>query len=229
MEVAVQMTAAMRAKMVLTLALVTSLIAAILFGAAGRTDLPMFWAVIAVFASLFLIAMWSADPDLVQERRKPGPGGKDHSLRWNAILVFVAVLVTAGLDVGRRHWSDSVPLAAQITALVLVGAGLSLAGWASRTNRFHSSVARIQRDRGHHVVTTGPYAFIRHPTYLAGILWFPLTGLALGSWYAAALGLIAMPLFLRRLFIEEGMLFAELEGYREYAARVPYRLVPHVW
>lgn len=223
------MTTAMRLQLLLTLLLVATLLGAILFGAAGRTDIPMFWAFIALFTSVFLIAMWNADPDLLKERRKPGPGGKDHSLRWNAIVVFLGLLVVAGIDVGRRHWSDSVPLPLQIASLILIGAGLSLAGWASRTNRFHSSVARIQRDRGHHVITTGPYAFVRHPTYLAGITWFPLSGIALGSWYAAAIGLLSIPLFLRRLFIEEGLLFAELEGYREYAQRVPYRLLPHIW
>ena len=201
----------------------------VLFGMAGRTDLPMFWAYLGGMGVLLFIFASKADPELLKERRKPGPGGKDHSLRWNAIVVMLATFTVAGLDVGRFHWSDTVPRWAQVLALLAVLAGMSLAGWASRVNRFHSSVARIQRDRGHVVVTAGPYQYLRHPTYAAEMLSFPLTAMALGSWWAAVPALFMIPLFLRRLFIEERMLFAELEGYREYAERVPWRLIPHLW
>ena len=218
-----------RARIVFGLLLVFAAMGGVLFGAAGRWDVPMFWAYLGTITAIFSFFSMRADPELMKERRKPGPGGKDHGLRWNATLVWVTSLIVAGLDVGRFHWSDSVPIWLQIPALALIVAGLSLAGWASRTNRFHSSVARIQRDRGHHVVTSGPYQYLRHPTYAAAMMWFPLTAVALGSWWALLPALLAVPLFLRRLFIEEGMLFAELEGYTEYAAKVPYRILPGVW
>lgn len=203
--------------------------AAILFGFAGRFDLPMFWAYLGSMAALPLLFVWIMEPELMKERRKPGPGGKDCGLRRNVVLVMLAVFVVAGLDAGRYHWSDAVPRWAQISALVLVIACMCLAGWASRVNRFHSAVVRIQSDRGHHVITTGPYQYVRHPTYAAAMLWLPLTGTALGSWWAVVPASLAIPLFLRRLLIEERLLFAELEGYREYSSRVPWRIIPGLW
>lgn len=206
------------------------LLSAILFGSAGRTDLPYFQAYIGILLVLLATAAIAPDADLMKERRKPGPGGRDLTLRRNAILVMVAHWIIAGLDVGRFHWSDAVPRWLQVLALVMLAAGFALSAWAVRTNRFFSSVARIQRDRGHHLVTSGPYRFIRHPGYAAAIMWFVVSGIALGSWLSAvpaALG--GVLLFLRRLRIEESLLFAELEGYREYAQRVPYRLVPGLW
>ncbi|MGH9817482.1 MAG: methyltransferase family protein [Candidatus Acidiferrales bacterium] len=207
-----------------------TLFIAALFGAAGRWDLPMFWAYSGVLLSVMLVSLIGADRDLMKERQKPGPGGKDHALRWLAIVVMLAHFIIAGLDVGRGHWSDTVPRWMQVVALAVIAAALGLSKWASMTNRFFSAVVRIQRDRGHHLVDTGPYAHIRHPGYAAAIGWFLLSGVALGSWLAAAIGAIfGAPLFLRRLFIEERMLLAELEGYTEYAQRVPYRLIPGIW
>lgn len=199
------------------------------FGAAGRWDLPMFWAYFCVLVGMMLLALIGADRDLMKERQKPGPGGKDYSLRWLAITVMIAHFAVAGADAGRYHWSDTVPRWMQIAALILIAGALGFSKWATMTNRFFSSVVRIQRDRGHRVVDSGPYAYIRHPGYAAAITWFVMSGIALGSWYSVAIALLGVPLFFRRLFIEERTLFAELEGYREYATRVPWRLIPRVW
>lgn len=205
-------------------------ITVLLFGPAGRWDLPFFWAYIGMITLVLLAAFTAVDEDLMKERRKPGPGGQDLTLRRNALLVMSLHFVLAGLDVGRFHWSDNMPQWLQAAGLVSILAAMSLSAWASSTNRFFSSVARIQRDRGHHLITGGPYQFIRHPGYAAAITWFAVSGIALGSWISivpAAIG--GVFLFLRRLRIEEALLFAELEGYREYAQRVPYRLVPGIW
>ncbi len=204
--------------------------AGILFGAAGRWDVPQFRAYVLTLGIIFIIALLNVDRDLVKERAKPGPGGQDLGLRRNAILVMVAHWALAGADVGRFHWSDTVPRWGQWAGLATMVAALSLSFWAVRTNRFFSSVARIQRDRGHVLVTGGPYRFIRHPGYAASITWFLVSGIALGSWLSilpSAVG--GVLLFLRRLRIEEKLLFAELEGYREYAQRVPWRLCPGIW
>jgi protein-S-isoprenylcysteine O-methyltransferase Ste14 len=202
----------------------------LLFGSAGRWDLPFFQAYIGIMFILFFAAFFIPDKDLIAERRKPGPGGQDVGLRRNAILVMAVHWAVAGVDVGRLHWSDTVPFWLQVPALAGIAAALSLSAWAVRSNRFFSSVARIQRERGHVLVTAGPYQYIRHPGYAASIGWFVLSGVALGSWLsvvpAAAGGIF---LFLRRLRIEEALLLVELEGYREYAQRVPYRLVPGIW
>lgn len=199
------------------------------FGAAGRWDLPMFWAYFGVLVTMMLLALIGADRDLMKERQKPGPGGKDYALRWLAVTVMVAHFAVAGADAGRYHWSDTVPQPLQVIALLLIAGALGFSKWATTVNRFFSSVVRIQRERGHRVVDSGPYAYIRHPGYAAAITWFVMSGIALGSWVAAAVALLGVPLFFRRLFIEERTLFAELEGYREYAQRVPWRLIPHVW
>ncbi len=201
----------------------------VLFGAAGRWDIPMFWAYLAVLAAAISLSLIGADRDLLKERQKPGPGGKDHALRWLAIAVMLAHFSVAGLDVGRHHWSDSVPRWMQVAALALIAACMALSKWAASTNRFFSSVVRIQRDRGHHLVDTGPYAYIRHPGYTAAVLWFLASGIALGSWLSVAVALLGVPLFFRRLFLEERVLLAELQGYREYAQRVPWRMIPRVW
>jgi len=99
-----------------------------------------------------------------------------------------------------------------------------------RVNRFFSSVIRIQTDRGQHVVTTGPYAFVRHPGYTAGMLIIVASGPALGSWLAAALVVIfSLPFLLYRAITEDRILQLELAGYSDYAARVRCRLVPGIW
>jgi protein-S-isoprenylcysteine O-methyltransferase Ste14 len=201
----------------------------VVFGAAGRWDIPMFWAYIGVVITMMMLAMIGADRDLMKERSKPGPGGQDFSMRWILIGVMLAHLAVAGVDVGRYHWSDTVPFWLQIVSLALIAAAITFAKWATSTNRFFSSVVRIQRDRGHRVVDTGPYAYIRHPGYAAGITWLLVSGMALGSWASAAVAALGIPFYFRRLFLEERVLLAELEGYREYAQRVRWRLIPQVW
>ena len=100
---------------------------------------------------------------------------------------------------------------------------------AMHENRFFSAVVRIQRDRAHRVVDSGPYAIVRHPGYLGMVLGMPFSGLALGSFLSAAIGLALSALFVRRVRFEDAFLRCNLEGYAEYAGRVRHRLVPHVW
>src|SRR5437016_4917320 len=108
--------------------------------------------------------------------------------------------------------------------------GGALALGAMRVNRFFSSVIRIQTDRGQRVVTTGPYAFVRHPGYTAGILVIVASGPALGSWLAAALVVIfSLPFLLYRTTTEDQILQVELAGYSDYATRVRWRLLPGIW
>src|SRR5262249_1493116 len=111
-----------------------------------------------------------------------------------------------------------------------VAAGYALALWAMRVNRFFSSVLRIQTDRGKHVVTTRPYAFVRHPGYTAGVLIIVASGPALGSWLGAALVVtFSLPFLFYRPIREDQILQAELTGYSDYAARVQWRLLPGIW
>jgi protein-S-isoprenylcysteine O-methyltransferase Ste14 len=204
------------------------LVAAILFGAAGRADIPMFWLYLAVLAGVSIAGLFLIDEDLAQERMRPG--GQPLDLRlWLGFLLCIAHWAIAGLDRGRFHWSDNVPLALRLGAIVVFAAGLSLFVWAMHVNRFFSSVVRIQRERGHHVVASGPYRWVRHPGYAGALAAVVASGIALCSWLAAAVGALGVPLLLRRVIVEDRTLLAELPGYPEYAQTVRWRLLPGVW
>jgi protein-S-isoprenylcysteine O-methyltransferase Ste14 len=169
------------------------------------------------------------DQELLQERMHPGGQAPPLGLKLFTIVLLVHFII-AGLDRGRLHFSDTVPPWLQGVALAVLAATYVLVLWAMRVNRFFSSVVRIQSDRGHFVVTTGPYAVIRHPGYLAGILVVVASGIALGSWLAAALLIVtSLPFLLYRAITEDRVLLAQLPGYREYAARVHWRLIPGLW
>jgi protein-S-isoprenylcysteine O-methyltransferase Ste14 len=202
---------------------------AALFVSAGTLALPTYWVYFGTFAGLFAASLVLVDPDLVRERIRPG--GKRAPRRLHLFTVALLVhWIVAGLDHGRFHWSDTVPLFLQWLALAAVAAGYALSLWAMRVNRFFSSAVRIQSDRGQVVVTAGPYAYVRHPGYIAAILLVSASGIALDSWLATAfLIACAVPFLLYRTVAEDRMLRAELPGYREYAERVRRRLLPAIW
>jgi protein-S-isoprenylcysteine O-methyltransferase Ste14 len=108
-------------------------------------------------------------------------------------------------------------------------AGYCIFSWAMITNRFFSLRARIQQEKGHYPVTTGPYRFVRHPGYLGMLLVVLMQPLILGSIWAAIPALATAGLLLWRTDLEDGTLMLELKGYEEYAWTVKYRLVPGVW
>lgn len=206
-------------------AMANAVIATVLMAAAGTFTDPWLWAYVAVVAATTFYALMTIDEDLARERfHPPSPGADRVSLRA-VRLMAVGHLLIGALDAGRWHLA---PVASPIRAAAL--AGMAAAFWmvfySMRANRFFSSVVRIQTDRGHHVVDRGPYAIVRHPGYAGMILGVPLSGLALGSWLAAALALAYSALIFRRVLFEDGYLRANLAGYEDYAARVRYRLVP---
>ncbi len=206
-----------------------ALMGALLFGCAGRWDLPMFWAYLGVWMAQFLIASFVADPSLAKERLRPGPGGKDYLTLFVVTPLWLGQHAIAGLDVGRFHWSDRVPLAVQGIGLVAMAAALAVTLWAVAVNRFFSSVIRIQTDRGHHLVTSGPYRYVRHPAYACSPFFLIGGGLALGSWLAALVGLLLVIPILLRTAREDRILRDQLEGYAAYAQKVRYRIFPGVW
>lgn len=207
------------------------LIAGILFGAAGRWDVPMFWAYVGLWFTLGMIVTLTADLDLARERWRPGGESKDNlaALRLLGMLLMGGQWVIAGLDVGRYHWSDTVPIGVQALGLAGLTAALAVVRWAQSVNRFFSSAIRIQRDRGHHVVTSGPYRYVRHPGYTAFSLGWICSALILGSWWSLVPSLAFIALLVRRTAVEDRFLQAELEGYAEYARKVRYRLLPGLW
>jgi protein-S-isoprenylcysteine O-methyltransferase Ste14 len=205
------------------------LVAVALFAAAGTVAIPTYWIYLAIFAAVFVASFLWLDPDLARERMRPGGKKPSLALRLVSGVLFVHWVI-AGLDHGRFHWSDTVPATLQWTALIALAAGYAFCLWAMRVNRFFSSIVRIQNDRGQVVITTGPYAIIRHPGYLAGIVIVVASGPALDSWIASAvLAVCTLPFLLYRAATEDRVLLAELPGYRDYAKRVRWRLLPGIW
>lgn len=166
-------------------------------------------------------------PELLEERDAP-PSDRDRSSRLIAIPLMLGHLISAGLDVGRYHWSP-IPLPLTLLGLMLLLAAMALVGWTQLTNPFASSAVRIQAERDQQVISTGPYAFVRHPMYLGVLLFVLGSPLALGSWVSAPFVLPMLAVFVRRTLFEDRMLHDELKGYREYAARVRWRVVPGVF
>jgi len=172
-------------------------------------------------------------PGMEAERAK---FGKAQDVKpWDKILAPLVALsvgfplyIVAGLD-HRFSWSPVFPIWLNIVGLFLCVLGYSIAGWALIENRFFSSIVRIQIERGHEVCDSGPYRFIRHPGYAGNLL--PLVGivLALSSLWAIIPATVALILVIIRTELEDRTLQEELPGYRDYARRVRYRLIPWIY
>ena len=203
---------------------------AFLFGAAGRFDIPVFWLYLATWG-LYMTATYvlalRVNPDLVRERMKP-PSDRDRMTRRMAAFPGFGHLIVAGLDVGRYHWS-SVSWAGHGLGFVLLVTGMSFVAWTFMTNRFASTAVRIQHERNQTVITTGPYAIVRHPMYLGTFMVALGSPLALGSWWSLLAVFPIIPIFIRRTLLEDAMLHDELPGYRDYATKTKWRIVPGVF
>jgi len=207
----------------------------ILFGAADTLNWPEAWIYLALSAVMsFGGGFWLArhDPALLAERLD-SLIQRDQK-RWDKILMVVMLalwigwLILLGLDAKRFHWSD-VPLPVQIAGFVLVCLGSYVVWLTFKENSYAAPVIKIQKERGHLVVSTGSYAYVRHPMYAGALLIIAGTPLLLGSWWGLTAGAALMLLIALRAVLEERTLAAELAGYADYAARVRYRLVPHLW
>jgi len=210
-----------------------ALFIALLFVPAGRLDWWAAWIFIgAFFLSVSVLFLWlkRKDPALLKERRQGGENVKGWDkviIRIYSVVLFV-LLITAGLDAGRFGWAP-VP-----TVLRILGGAALLAamviGWRTfLANTFLGGMVRIQRERGHTVVTTGPYRYVRHPMYVGVILSILGIPLVLNSFWALVPGGMIVILFVIRTALEDRTLIEELEGYKEYAERVRFRLLPYVW
>ena len=218
-----------RLLLVLAALAITAAIGAILFGAAGRMDLPFVWAYLAIMGALGVFVTAFIDLGLLKERVRPGPGAMDARVIVPLKLLGWAGLIFAAVDIGRLKISATVPLPVGVATMVGVAAGLGLAIWAMLVNRFFSPVVRLQEERGHHLITAGPYRSVRHPGYTGTLVSVLCIGPALGSWLATIPMVIFALLILRRARLEDRFLHDKLEGYAAYAQRVRYRLLPGVW
>jgi protein-S-isoprenylcysteine O-methyltransferase Ste14 len=195
----------------------------------GQWRSPLIWSFVGGMSALVLYALTTIESDLANERfHPPAPGVDAVSLRWIR-GVALATVVVSPLDGGRFHWSPPIPDAVRVAALIGSLAASLLCFRAMIVNRFFSVVIRIQDDRGHRVVDSGPYAIIRHPGYAGMIVGVPLMAIALGSLWGLAFASAYAALILRRVRMEDRFLRAHLPGYSNYTARVTARLVPGVW
>jgi protein-S-isoprenylcysteine O-methyltransferase Ste14 len=206
----------------------------LLFLAAGTLHWPAAWLYLATTAVLGLtVGLWLAkvDPDLLAERMKPmmqkGQPAADKKLMLALGFAGLIWLLAIGLD-RRWHWSD-VSLALQALGYALFLAATALMLRVVRENSFAAPVVKVQAERGHRVIDTGPYAFVRHPMYSGAVLYFAGIALLLGSWWGLILSSVFFVLFSIRAAIEERALIDGLPGYADYLARVRYRLVPGLW
>jgi len=205
--------------------------AAILFISSGRLDWMWTWAYLGVSAGIGIINLMIMSPELIAERGEI----KENVKAWDKVLAtIVGVLAlgaffVVGLD-ERFGWSPQLDSAIHLAALIFYALGQGLFSWAMASNKFFSSVVRIQMDRNQTVATGGPYQYVRHPGYVGYIISFFLaTPLALGSLWAPIPGGLGALLLIIRTALEDRTLLEELDGYKAYAKRVRYRLLPGIW
>ena len=215
------------AQVILRSAIAFALLAAALFVPADTPRIPEFWLYLAINGALIMASLLWLPPDLLEERMRPG--GKSPGPAYIPVtLVPILSWVVAGLD-HRFHWTDTVPLWLRAAGFAILIASFALFFWAMSVNRFFSSVPRIQTERGHHLVTDGPYRYVRHPGYIGAIGLVLGSGLALGSWLSELVFTPALGMLLYRTLKEDAQLQSALPGYCDYAARVRWRWVPGVW
>ena len=204
-----------------------------LFASSWKWDWWNAWVYIVIYLAFLAfnaIVLLGRHKELVEERSQIGEGAKG----WDKIigtitgLGGIAILIVAGLDV-RFGWPDTIRLGTQIIAFVLLALSYPLFTWAMVSNKYFSTVVRIQKERGHQVQTGGPYRIVRHPGYASLLISYITIPIALGSlWACLPMALLVVNLFLRTA-LEDRTLLAELEGYKEYVAQVRDRIIPGVW
>jgi protein-S-isoprenylcysteine O-methyltransferase Ste14 len=214
----------------------TLLLPAVLFLAAGTLRWPWAWAYYSMLVLSTVIGralVIRRHPELIAERAHYRE--KQDAKAWDRVLVQIVAAVgplvswvIAGLDY-RFGWSPAVPVVLRWIALVMVALGMFFANWAMVANRFFAAVVRIQKDRGHEVVSSGPYHVVRHPGYAGGVLAWLATPLMLGTLWAYIPALLTIAAMVVRTALEDQTLHRELPGYAEYARCTRYRLLPGVW
>ena len=210
--------------------------AALLFAAAGRLDLPRAWlflvvSLVGMFGQTAIVA--AVNPGLVNHRgswkkKKDTEPWDKVLLMTYGLLAFYVLPVVMGLDVGRYRWSSLGPWAVVVGTL-LFAAGTVILTWAMLVNTHFETTVRIQHDRGHRVVTAGPYRIVRHPGYVGASLWALAGPLIVGSAFGLIPAAGAVAILIVRTVLEDKTLQAQLPGYTQYASKTKYRLLPPIW
>ena len=207
---------------------------ALMFVSAGTLHWWGAWVYLMLMIALSLtlgVSLARRDPGLMNERLSP-PIQRDQAAADKVLLSILLVAIFAwlglmGLDF-RYGWSAVPSWLLAIGGVVLL-VGIWICYLTMLENSFAAPVVKIQGERGQHVITTGPYSYVRHPMYAGAILYFAGTALLLGSWWGLASVVLFIVLLAIRIFIEEQALRTGLQGYDDYAANARYRLIPLVW
>lgn len=219
-------------RVVIQLLVTFLVIIVLLFVPAGTLDWPQAWWLTVVLLGSMVMAIvyvMRVNPDVIAARQKFGEGTKgwDLFIVTLAIVGIVAVLPAAGFEV--RFGGGALPLPVILLGYVIYCAGFIVMTWAQGHNRHFEPTVRIQSDRDHSVVDTGPYAHVRHPGYISGSLFTLGMALALGSAWAVVPAVFTVMVLLVRTILEDRTLREELPGYADYARRVRYRWLPGIW
>jgi len=209
--------------------LVFAAMALVFFWSAGTFRYWQAWAYMAILLipMLFVVAwLFRNDPELLERRMKAKERERrQRNIQMIGSLFFLGIYLLPGFD--RRYGWSSVPVAVVIAADILVLAGYGLVFLVFRENRYASRVVEI--DEKQTVITTGPYALVRHPMYVGVLIMYVLAPLALGSYWAVLPALPLIFILVARIRNEEKVLAEKLAGYREYMQRVKFRLIPGIW
>jgi protein-S-isoprenylcysteine O-methyltransferase Ste14 len=207
------------------------LVGAVLLLASGKLNWWIAWIYLAAMVLIMIANAIAMDPSLLVERSELQEGTK----KWDVALAsFVAIWepmsiwIIAGLD-NRFGWPQISLPSLQVVAFIFFLLGSLIGTWAMSSNRYFSATVRIQKDRNHQVVTTGPYRYVRHPGYVGGIIAMLMTSFALGSLVAQIPSFLVASGFVLRTSLEDKVLQKELVGYKEYAKEIRYRLFPMIW
>lgn len=207
--------------------------AGIIFLAGGRLDYGPAWLylALAVAGTTVVHGLTPRGSDLAAHRARNARSGEawDRKLMGLYFLLTLVTFVVAGLDSGRYAWSGSLPTAATVTGAMIMLCGQILFALARRENAFFSSLVQIESERAHAVCRTGPYRVVRHPGYLGMLLSIASFPLVLGSCWAFVPVALCVIVLLVRVQLEDRFLQENLTGYREYAAAVKYKIVPHIF
>jgi protein-S-isoprenylcysteine O-methyltransferase Ste14 len=222
-----------RRRLVVFLVFLPAYFALFMFLPAGTWEWMKGWLFIGVFLGTLPVVglyLWRVNPEVVVARS----GFHEGTKRWDKILLnffllaVYAIIPLAALDDGRFHWFP-LPWWVCGVGYFLFLAGMGSVTWAEAVNKFFEVTVRIQTDRGQKVIDTGPYAIVRHPGYVAGILFCVGIALCLGSVWALIPAGLASALLILRTHWEDQTLQAELPGYKDYTKRVRFKLIPGVW
>jgi len=207
--------------------------AVVVFWPAGRLDWVAGWLYVGIIALTYVVNVMylrRVNPEVIEARMRMPKGTKRWDIVWGVFFgpILLSIYIVAGLDVIRFEWSSMSPLFWPI-GLVLFGSGTVLFSWSMGVNPFFEKTVRIQSERGHRVIDTGPYAYVRHPGYLGFFGWCLSAPLLLGSWWALVPAVLSVAALVVRTALEDRTLREELEGYEAYSERVPNRLLPAIW